>query len=71
MLVRAIRGVCVGVERHLAAGDTADLDPATGNYLIGIGAVEEAKPEPAKPEPAPIDEPPSDSVPVKSGKKEK
>jgi len=73
MQVRALRGVCIGVERHLAAGDAADLDPATGNYLINIGAVEEVKPEKVEPKADPVaDEPPSDSVsPVKSGKKEK
>lgn len=71
MLIRALRGVCIGVERHLVVGDAADLDPATGNYLINIGAVEEVKPETVAPKADPVDEPPSDSAPVKTGKKER
>ncbi len=57
MRVRALRGVCIGVGRHLVAGDTADLEAAQVTFLAGIGAVEllpdppiaERKPEaPAK-----------------------
>jgi hypothetical protein len=54
MNVRAIRGVCVGPERHLAPGQVADLDDATARYLKNIGAVEDAPlpavaPKPSKP----------------------
>lgn len=49
MKVRAIRGVCVGPERHLAPGQVADLDDATARYLKSIGAVEDAPPPPVKP----------------------
>ena len=66
MKVRAIRGVCIGVGRHLVPPETADLDTATGNYLISIKAVEEVKDEPVKSEPK------TESVPEpKTGKKEK
>lgn len=64
MKVRAQRGVCIGPGRHLAAGDTADLDPATVNFLVSIGAVAQVKDE-AKPETE------SKSAPAKSGSKEK
>jgi hypothetical protein len=40
MKARALRGVCIGVERHLAPGDIADIDPGTFTFLSGIGAVE-------------------------------
>lgn len=57
--VRALRGVCIGPERHLAPGETASLDAGTARFLAGIGAVEvvpspaatEAAPEPAAPAP--------------------
>ena len=49
MKIRALRGVCVGVERHLKAGDSADLDTAMVTFLVGIGAVEVVKDEPVKP----------------------
>jgi len=65
MKVRALRGVCIGVERHLKAGDTEDLDPALVTFLVGIGAVEPVKDEP-KPEPKP-----EAAAPEKSGRKEK
>lgn len=86
MKVRALRGVCIGVDRHLSAGDTADLDPATGKFLVVIKAVEEV----AEPLPPQADESPpataeassenspdasgdleSKSMPAKPGKKEK
>lgn len=41
MKVIANRGVCIGVDRHLKAGDTADLDTATVQFLKSIGAVSE------------------------------
>jgi hypothetical protein len=46
MKVRALRGVCYGIGRHLhpdgadGADKEADLDPNTASYLINIGAVE-------------------------------
>jgi hypothetical protein len=59
MKVRALRGVCVGPERHLAPGETADLDAASVPFLVSIQAVEvvaddpppaaEAQPEPKSP----------------------
>lgn len=52
MRVVALRGVCVGPERHLAAGEEADLDKSTADYLVSIKAVEKIDqlptPEPAK-----------------------
>jgi hypothetical protein len=53
--VRALRGVCVGVNRHLQPGDVDDLDAASVSFLVAIGAVERyVDPAPAvKPEPAP------------------
>lgn len=63
MKVRALRGVCIGVERHLKPGDTADLDAAQVQFLVSIGAVEAVKEEPeVKPE---------IKAPEKSGRKEK
>jgi hypothetical protein len=38
--VRALRGVCIGVNRHLAPGETADVDASTLTFLRSIGAVE-------------------------------
>jgi hypothetical protein len=78
MKVRALRGVCVGVDRHLVAGDTADLDPAQVAFLVGIGAVEVVPDEPAKaeepeqPKAAPKPDPVSSVAPEKkTGRKEK
>jgi len=42
MKVRALRGVCVGVDQHLKAGDIVDLDAASVVFLKSIGAVEVA-----------------------------
>mgnify|MGYP000346618366 CR=1 FL=1 len=66
---RALRGVCIGVDRHLAVGDEADLDGSTAQFLQSIGAVEPVPVEPAKPQaaaPAAPETPP----PAKPGKKE-
>ncbi len=83
MKVRALRGVCIGVERHLAAGDTADLEAAQVQFLVSIGAVERvvdpapapaatAANEPAEAGPAePTDSPTETPAPAKPGKKEK
>ena len=66
MKVKALRGVCVGVGRHLPAGATADLDPALVRFLTAIQAVEEIKdePKPAEKPKASTD----DSKPVKPAK---
>lgn len=74
MKVKALRGVCIGVDRNLNTGDTADLDPATVQFLTSIGAVERVAEEPTDPpapaiEPAPIPE--TSSKAGKSGSKEK
>lgn len=50
MKIRARRGVCIGVDRHLKPGDLADLDAAQVTFLVGIGAVEVV---PVEPEPKP------------------
>lgn len=65
MKVKALRGVCIGVDRHLVAGDTEDLEPALVTFLAGIGAVEVVKDEPAPAKPK------IESAPDKTGKKEK
>lgn len=51
MNVQALRGVCIGVERHLLPGDVVDLDPATARYLEAIGAVTTSVTAPAVQEP--------------------
>ena len=63
MKVRALRGVCVGVERHLVAGDIVDLEAPLAEYLANIGAVEPAPdaPPPSIPTPKPV-------APAKPGK---
>ena len=76
MKITALRGVCIGVDRHLQAGDHADLDPAMVTFLMGIGAVERTADAPA---PVPSEEPEEKKpietdpapVPAKSNKKEK
>ena len=65
MKVKALRGVCVGIEQHLAAGDIAELpDNALITFLVSIKAVEIVKddPPPVAAEPAP------EPTPAKSGK---
>ena len=52
MKVRATRGVCIGVEKHLKEGDVVDLDTAMVQYLTSIKAVE------------PYVEPATESAPV-------
>lgn len=44
----ARRGVCIGVDRHLKAGDPvpSDLDAAQVQFLVGIGAAEAVPEEP-------------------------
>lgn len=46
MKVIAKRGVCVGVNKHLKPGDSADLDAQTTTFLVSIGAVELVPPDP-------------------------
>jgi hypothetical protein len=58
--VIALRGVCVGVDRHLVPGERAEVDAGTAAFLIGIGAVQKAPAE-ATPQ----------TTPEKTGKKEK
>lgn len=74
MQVRALRGVCIGSGRHLLPAETAELDPATVQFLVSIGAVERV-PEPVKAAPEPAREAPVDeseiTAPAKPGKKEK
>jgi hypothetical protein len=55
MKIRARRGVCIGVDRHLVAGDLVDLETAQVTFLVGIGAVEVVP-----------DEPPSKTVPTEA-----
>jgi hypothetical protein len=51
--VRALRGVCIGVELHLQPGDDADLPAAEVPFLVSIGAVEALEtPDQAKGRPA-------------------
>ena len=38
--VRALRGVCIGVQRHLKPGDTADIPDGEVAFLTHIKAVE-------------------------------
>lgn len=66
MIVRAIRGVCVGVADHMTAGDVRDLDAPLAKYLISIGAVETVPDAPA----AVAERQPEDTKPAKAGKKE-
>jgi hypothetical protein len=54
---RALRGVCIGVDRHLLPGDTVQLDAATAQFLTSIGAVAQVE-EPAPPA---ADTPPADA----------
>jgi hypothetical protein len=69
--VRALRGVCVGVEQHLAAGAIADLDAAQVPFLVSIGAVERVPDEPIQPIPPPeataAVSPAAVAVPAKAG----
>ena len=67
MKVQALRGVCIGVDRHLVAGDSVDLESALANFLVSIGAVALVKDEPVS-EPVPAPESESKSKPVKAGK---
>ena len=73
MKIKARRGVCIGVDRHLQAGDEADLDQAQVTFLVGIGAVELVKDEPAASAESTKKggEQEAKAAPEKSGKKDK
>lgn len=70
MSYRACRGVCIGVDRHLKAGDPvpSEVDAATLQFLRSIAAVESVPDEPA-PDAALLEEP-ADSK-QEPGKKKK
>jgi hypothetical protein len=53
MKVVALRGVCIGPGQHLLAGDEADVDKATAQFLVSIRAVQEVPPAPDAPADAP------------------
>lgn len=64
-LYRALRGVCIGPERHVTPdSEPFALDKGTATFLVSIGAVEEvpAAPAPADPAPShsPAPEPPAE-----------
>ena len=65
MRVKAIRGVCIGVDRHMKPGDIEDLEGALVVFLVSIGAVEKI------PEAPVVAEPELKLDAGKSGKKEK
>lgn len=45
MKARALRGVCIGVDRHLMPGDIEDMSEQMFSFLASIGAVELAEDE--------------------------
>lgn len=48
MKYTALRGVCIGVDRHLMPGDDpVELDAGTASFLVNIGAVAPAPDQPA------------------------
>lgn len=74
MRVKALRGVCVGVDDHLKVDDIRDdLDPALVTFLVGIGAVKKIEDPPPPPQAQLISDDPEDpkSTPAKAGRKEK
>jgi hypothetical protein len=69
MKIRALRGVCIGVNQHLKAGDLGDVDAATFTFLKSIGAVELLPDAPVQtPKVSETEQP---STREKPGKKEK
>jgi hypothetical protein len=62
--VRALRGVCIGVNRHLKPEEIADIDDAQVTFLSAIGAVE------LMPDAPPVESPKAIEPPAKVGKKE-
>jgi len=71
MKVKALRGVCIGVNRHLKPGDTEDVDAATSTFLLGIGAVELVAEPKAEILAKDTEKEPTKPTPEKPGKKEK
>lgn len=80
-LYRALRGVCIGPERHVTpASEPFALDKGTATFLVSIGAVEPvpadtapitaAEQQEEKPAATPAPADPA-NAPVKAGKKEK
>jgi hypothetical protein len=53
MSLRATRGVCIGVDRHLVAGDLVppSVDAATLRFLVSIKAIAEVAEEIDPPQP--------------------
>jgi hypothetical protein len=66
---RAVRGVCIGVDRNLSPGDLVpdDLTAAEVQFLTSIGAIEKVEPPPAAPAEAPAPTPEA-KAPAKPGK---
>ena len=73
MKIRALRGVCIGVNRHLGVGDSADLDAATVTFLKSIGAVEVVPEEEPKEQKSKAQKPTEPAIPASGqpSKKEK
>ena len=69
--VRALRGVCIGPELHLAKDEEGSVDAGTAAFLVGINAVELVPEAPAPQASLLSDEPETKSAPAKSGRKEK
>jgi hypothetical protein len=65
----ALRGVCIGVDRHLVPGDPVpDIGDDTTQFLVSIGAIGKAPQQPAETAAEPT---PEATKPVKAGAKEK
>jgi hypothetical protein len=65
----ALRGVCIGVDRHLVPGDPVpDVGDDTAQFLLSIGAIGKGPEPPAEAVAPPIPEP---TEPAKASKKEK
>lgn len=63
-LYRALRGVCIGVGKHLTPSDApVELEAGAAQFLKSIGAVAEVSD-------APVVEPSTSATPAKAGKKE-
>lgn len=71
MRVRAVRGVCVGSEDHLKPGEVRDLDAATAQYLVAIGAVTAVIDPPSPPVTDQAVEVSSKPIPTTVGNKKK
>jgi hypothetical protein len=61
MRVKALRGVCIGVDEHLVKDEIRDdLNDALVTFLVSIGAVEKFEPPPGPP--APVEDEPKPEV---------